>query len=916
MDEKSFTRGSEWRKWDLHFHTPSSYDYKEKGVTNQEIIDILADNEISVVAITDHHTMDIDRIQELQQFGKDKGITVLPGIEFCSELGGSESIHFIGIFSEKSDFNTIWTKIQGKHNLTKADIERKGNERIVCNFVDTCKTIIELGGIISVHAGSKSNSIESIKSNLLVKQETKTTFLSDYVSILEVGKPEDEKLYQEKVFPSIRFKLPIIICSDNHDIKNYSLKENCWIKADPTFEGLKQIIYEPEERVRIQDEKPDFKEDKEIIDKIRFISPTNKFRKEEIHLNPNLNVIIGGKSSGKSILLYSIAKTLIPNQDDELLKKGSEERYNLTSIDKDFDFEITTKGDHQQKISDRVKGDNSIIPNIKYIPQNELVKLAEPELNGKGESLNKLVRQLICEDSDSKQKYDDVFIKKVKEYDKNREGLIDSYFDTFDEIKRLEGELKTKSNKEVLETSIKINSEKVEELNKKAGLTSEQIEHYKIIQEEQQQNQKRRDLLNSDFSQTNDFLQELNKELSSLQGRKNTFLQSIHKNEFRSYYQDKLTFIDNSINQLQGLISEIGTTINAEGKRVFNIDNIFNEELEQINNEKSNIEEELKPYQQNEEIQEQIKKLNGYITNDKKLLEDIYILNKSITEKKEFSIKTKDNLFQLYKKSFDEYMNIIELLKDRTVELEKDDLQIRGIAQFNFQKFRKNILDFTDGRSASNFNYDILESKKTRISEYEYSHLESEVKNIFEDVLSGKYVVNTRYNQREIMKKILDDYFYDYWEITYKNDKLGEMSTGKASFVILMLIIGLSKSKSPILIDQPEDNLDNRSVSENIISYLRNKKIERQIILVTHNANIVVNADAENVIVANQKGQNDKETSSLYKFDYINGAIENTFAKNENETNLLKSMGIKEHIADIVEGGKEAFKNRERKYGF
>ena len=916
MDKKSFTRGSEWRKWDLHFHTPSSYDYKEKGVTNQEIIDILADNEISVVAITDHHTMDIDRIQELQQFGKDKGITVLPGIEFCSELGGSESIHFIGIFSEKSDFNTIWTKIQGKHNLTKADIERKGNERIVCNFVDTCKTIIELGGIISVHAGSKSNSIESIKSNLLVKQETKTTFLSDYVSILEVGKPEDEKLYQEKVFPSIRFKLPIIICSDNHDIKNYSLKENCWIKADPTFEGLKQIIYEPEERVRIQDEKPDFKEDKEIIDKIRFISPTNKFRKEEIHLNPNLNVIIGGKSSGKSILLYSIAKTLIPNQDDELLKKGSEERYNLTSIDKDFDFEITTKGDHQQKISDRVKGDNSIIPNIKYIPQNELVKLAEPELNGKGESLNKLVRQLICEDSDSKQKYDDVFIKKVKEYDKNREGLIDSYFDTFDEIKRLEGELKTKSNKEVLETSIKINSEKVEELNKKAGLTSEQIEHYKIIQEEQQQNQKRRDLLNSDFSQTNDFLQELNKELSSLQGRKNTFLQSIHKNEFRSYYQDKLTFIDNSINQLQGLISEIGTTINAEGKRVFNIDNIFNEELEQINNEKSNIEEELKPYQQNEEIQEQIKKLNGYITNDKKLLEDIYILNKSITEKKEFSIKTKDNLFQLYKKSFDEYMNIIELLKDRTVELEKDDLQIRGIAQFNFQKFRKNILDFTDGRSASNFNYDILESKKTRISEYEYSHLESEVKNIFEDVLSGKYVVNTRYNQREIMKKILDDYFYDYWEITYKNDKLGEMSTGKASFVILMLIIGLSKSKSPILIDQPEDNLDNRSVSENIISYLRNKKIERQIILVTHNANIVVNADAENVIVANQKGQNDKETSSLYKFDYINGAIENTFAKNENETNLLKSMGIKEHIADIVEGGKEAFKNRERKYGF
>ena len=443
-------RGSEWRKWDLHFHTPSSYDYKDKSVTNQKIIDILAENKISVVAITDHHTMDIARIQELQLLGKDKGITVLPGIEFCSELGGSESIHFIGIFSEKSDFSTIWTKIQGKHNLTKADIECKGNERIVCNFVDTCKTIIELGGIISVHAGSKSNSIESIKSNLLVKQETKTTLLSDYVSILELGKPEDEKVYQEKVFPSIGFKLPIIICSDNHNVKNYSLKENCWIKADPTFEGLKQIIYEPEERVRIQEEEPDFKENKEIINKVKFISLNNKFSNEEIYLNPNLNVIIGGKSSGKSILLYSIAKTLLADTKDKLLfKNNGEERYSLKSIDSGFDFEITTKAGISQKISDREDGHNSLIPNIKYIPQNELVKLAEPELNGKGESLNKLVRNLICEDTDSKQKYND-FIKNVKQYDKEREELIDSYFDTLDNIQKLEAELKTKSNKEVL----------------------------------------------------------------------------------------------------------------------------------------------------------------------------------------------------------------------------------------------------------------------------------------------------------------------------------------------------------------------------------------------------------------------------------------------------------------------------------
>lgn len=129
------------------------------------------------------------------------------------------------------------------------------------------------------------------------------------------------------------------------------------------------------------------------------------------------------------------------------------------------------------------------------------------------------------------------------------------------------------------------------------------------------------------------------------------------------------------------------------------------------------------------------------------------------------------------------------------------------------------------------------------------------------------------------------------------------------------MIIKLSKENGPILIDQPEDNLDNRSVSKELVEFLKEKKKERQIILVTHNPNIVVNADAENIIVANQKGQNDVESTSIYHFDYINGALENSFAKNE-DTDLLKSMGIREHIAEIVEGGKEAFKKREEKYGF
>lgn len=971
MNINKVNRGSEWRKWDLHVHTPLSIEQEYGGNTPENWERFISDlerlpSEIKVIGINDYIFIDgYKKVLDEKQKGRLSNIElILPVIELRIDKFANVSkdeplkrVNFHVIFS-----NELTPEIIQEQFLNSLSCEYLLNsdlhDKSIWNGTITIKSITDLGQKIIDSSNGKINGSPlkigfnslNIPYNKLLKKLENSYLKNKFLTA--VGKTEwdtmrwDGSIADKKdvinranfVFsasPTVELAVKakeslknqsvnhkLLHCSDAHtfinNLQNTKEKElgHCftWIKADPTFEGLKQIIYEPEERVRIQDEKPDFKEDKEIIDKVKFISPNNKFSNEEIYFNPNLNVIIGGKSSGKSILLYSIAKTLLADTKDKLLfKNNEEERYSLKSVDSDFNFEITTKAGISQKISDREDGHNSLIPNIKYIPQNELVKLAEPELSGKAESLNKLVRNLICEDTDSKQKYDD-FIKNVKQYDKEREELINSYFETLDNIQNLETELK-KSNKEVLQTNIKTNSEKVEELNKKAGLSDEQIQQYKNFQEQQQQNQKRRDLLNSDLSQTNAFFQELNKELSNLQERKNTFLRSIHKNEFRSYYQDKLKFIDDSIVQLQGLISEIGIIINSEGKRIFNTDNIFKEELKQINNEKSNIEEELKLYQQNEEIKKQIRTLEESIEIDGKLLAEIDSLNKKIEEKRQSIEEIKTDLFDLYEKSYCEYRNIVEQLKNRTIELEKDGLQIRGVTQFNFPKFRREIISFTHGTYNDNDKYCILDENRSRIFETNYDELISNISKMFNEIMNSEYRIKT-ISKKEAVKKLLNDYFYDYWEITYKNDKLGEMSTGKASFVILMLIIGLSKSKSPILIDQPEDNLDNRSVSENIISYLRNKKIERQIILVTHNANIVVNADAENVIVANQKGQNDKETSSIYKFDYINGAIENTFAKIETETDLLKSMGIKEHIADIVEGGKEAFKNRERKYGF
>ena len=133
------TRGSEWRKWDLHIHTPSSYDYKDKTITNEEFINKLVENNISAVAIIDHHVIDVERIKKLQELGLDKNVTISPGIEILSDARGSEPIHIIGIFSNTSKIDYIWSQLKAKTNICKIEGEGKKENEVYCDLADTVK---------------------------------------------------------------------------------------------------------------------------------------------------------------------------------------------------------------------------------------------------------------------------------------------------------------------------------------------------------------------------------------------------------------------------------------------------------------------------------------------------------------------------------------------------------------------------------------------------------------------------------------------------------------------------------------------------------------------------------------------------------------------------------------------------------
>ena len=854
-------RGSEWRIWDLHFHTPSSYDYQDRSVNNQDIINILSENNVSVVAITDHHFIDIDRIQDLQRLGKEKNIVVLPGIEFCSELGGSEAIHYIGIFPETANLNTIWTKIQGQCNLTSEEIVSKGQERIVRSLEKTSSLIIELGGLVTIHAGKKSNSIEGIKNKLLVKQEFKQQLLSTYHPLLEVGKIEDVENYKSNVFPNIKFSLPIIMCSDNHNIREYTTKEKLWIKADMTFEGLKQILFEPEERVRIQATKPDEKDIYKVIDSIKL--DEKGFWQGEIPLNSNLNTIIGGRSTGKSSLLKAIAA-----------KHGSTDVPEKDCIRNHLEGVLIQWKD----------GSENAGHEIEYFAQSYMHKIAsEPE------ETNKLVKDIIRSKKEG---------ELLNNYKIESEGIskrirdsIYSLFTDQDDISSIKKDLLEKGNKAGVEEQLRLLKSKASELQKNSAMTDEE---------------------STTFEEQTRYVQEKRRLIVDAENDLSILAKLLEDIPFASSFIDKyplikLSFVRNQ-NDIEYYFNTLKQKYNKEWNRsISSLIEATQKEKEKLSSEVQSIEKEdiykkgLRVIEDNKELRD----VNNKIKEEERKLADINKQEQQLQRITNHQAEILQTVIDDHCSFKDKANWVCDALKISHGELGisvATDLHSSEMQDFLQSKLNQR------GYERKNYVQELLEdynkNNKTHIS------------NFLRELLSEDVLLKNWNNPRDVAI----DFFTRNWYglnfiLSYQEDDFRQMSEGKQAFVILKLLLDFSDKKCPILIDQPEDSLDNRAIYKELVAYIKEKKKERQIILVSHNSNVVVSADAENIIVANQEGVNNKNENRV-KFQYTNGALENTKQRDETSAYILSSQGIREHICDILEGGRIAFEKREQKYGF
>jgi predicted ATPase len=137
-------------------------------------------------------------------------------------------------------------------------------------------------------------------------------------------------------------------------------------------------------------------------------------------------------------------------------------------------------------------------------------------------------------------------------------------------------------------------------------------------------------------------------------------------------------------------------------------------------------------------------------------------------------------------------------------------------------------------------------------------------------------------------------YLVPRYSLTYDQQEISQLSPGERGLLLLVFYLLVDKDDIPLIIDQPEENLDNQTIFRVLVKCIKAAKQRRQVIMVTHNPNLAVVCDAEQIICATC----DKATNT---FKYISGGIEAPL--------------IKARVVEILEGTEPAFRNRRQKYG-
>lgn len=923
-------KGTRWFKCDLHLHTPTSKCFEDKTVTPEQWVDKAIEKGLNCVAVTDHNTGEwIDKIKLAAQ---DKNLIIFPGVEITCD---TSKVHLLILFDTTKTTNDI------NDFIIRCGIDRA---KLADQTASTTESIFQIaqkaheysGIVIPAHI-DEFNGLSTISFNNLDKffelpfinaiQIVHKEFLSSGLQINGnnslkdslnnyYGNPDPQidfakiEEWYKPVKKAISKNLSITTFSDNpHAPKNskhglYGIGEKyTWIKMDenPSLEGLRQAFLLPDFRVKncfIAPNLPYIKPElwfKSIT--ITNTSITDNVNPFKVEFSSQLNTIIGGRGSGKSSILRFIRGVFSRNADIETLEDIF---FDQTDFYKKTDIR-TQKG---------VLTDESVIE-VEFIRNKSLYKIVATSIinyANQKTTVYKFSNDLDSWEIETAESFIDFF--QFEEYSQKQIYEIaqepNSLRERIDNSVIGMGKLKNDreiTKKTFLEKSASIRTMK-QQVSSKGKLQTEISDLAEQIKFYQQSGIASILLSKEKFTAQKKTLSNF---ISALITKKSNFetvissfdLDDINYSDFEEEYKSELSVLSkNVITGLNSIKSELEAVkdeifvllrIFASGtlKSKWKID--FDKNKTDFNAKKDKLEKQgINDITNFEKLtlakETKEKELAAIITIEKNLAYEILSRNQL---KSDYLIKTKEITSQR------------QAFVNMNMQDEKVIVSVKAFRNRN---------DFTNKLRA------IIHKEESFQTDVDYltdlcfkGNVErtiDTVRKIFLDIKQENVVTGVTGYFVNLVKNLLDSQIdeielllpEDEIEIKYKPTgstvfkPLSTASAGQKTTAILAFI--LSQGNVPLILDQPEDDLDNRLVYELVVDRLKQAKEHRQIIVVTHNANIPVNGDAEYILSMDSESKKLKVRCS--------GSVEQSV--------------IKKEICDVMEGGEQAFKMRLERY--
>lgn len=910
--------GGRWLKCDFHLHTPASLCFKDRSVTAEEWVDRCLEQALDCVAVTDHNTGEwIDKIKPVAE---QKGLIVFPGVEITCDTA---KVHLLILFDRDKGTTYVedfliecgisrpefaqTTACSPKTCLEIADIAAKHNAVVIPAHID------EFNGLGCISKASVSNMFA--KQNVNAAQYVYKDFIQPKLSIdaeavlsynAAYGNPNPAigmdtiKGYYYCVQEAVKKNICLVTFSDNPDDvmpSKHNLvgigKRYTWIKLDknPTLESVRQAFLFPDRVKNCFDSQfnpytePDlWIKSIEIQDTLLTKTPL------KVEFNPQLNTIIGGRGSGKSSIFrflrgaFSKIKDIqglpeIKEEQEQFFRKPQQNKGVLKDesvivvefVREGAIFKVT----YNKSGLDIQKQENGTwvkVTDKNYVQFFSFEQYTQKQVFAISKNTNAL-RELIDSSSES--------IKRMKE---EKRQLINDYIAAKQQLKQAKA---SKLRIDMLDTEIKDLKQKIDSF-KSSNIAD--------IVKRQEQFSKQQTAIEA-------FFLVLQTKIDNIAKASDNFNINLDYNQFNDSHKAEIeALVAPILDEIKQWTSDtfqsalvyntkIMETYQKLQETAFEKDKEAHNELlvkTQADLEKSGINE-ISSFQEysnklqskekeKEELLHSANNIPVIETRLSSILDAIYARTQEITDRRQSIVK----------------------------ELSTDKVQVLVLSKADENKFIRQFRDII--QKDKSYDSDINIIRSTCFPQKPID---------FRQAYSG--VVNDLYTQRaggtsrlgfdgyfSRIAKSLDDEQWarletlipdDNIDVKYKPNgsshfkSIVSASAGQKTTAVLTFI--LSQGKLPLLLDQPEDDLDNRLVCDLIVEKIKKIKNNRQIIVITHNANIPVIGDAEYIV--------SMDSSSRYLKVHSEGMLENKEVKTE--------------ICEIMEGGEDAFKLRAERYG-